>query len=34
MLDWYDENKRSMPWRDIDDPYRIWVAEIMLQQTR
>ena len=34
LLDWYDENKRSMPWRDIDDPYRIWVAEIMLQQTR
>lgn len=34
LLDWYDENKRSMPWRDTDDPYRIWVAEIMLQQTR
>jgi A/G-specific adenine glycosylase len=34
LLDWYDENKRSMPWRETDDPYRIWVAEIMLQQTR
>ncbi len=34
LLDWYDENKRSMPWRKTDDPYRIWVAEIMLQQTR
>ncbi|MFB6247540.1 MAG: A/G-specific adenine glycosylase [Salinibacter sp.] len=34
LLDWYDANKRSMPWRDTDDPYRIWVAEIMLQQTR
>ena len=34
LLDWYDENKRSMPWRETDAPYRIWVAEIMLQQTR
>jgi len=34
LLDWYDENKRSMPWRETNDPYRIWVAEIMLQQTR
>ncbi|MFB6231671.1 MAG: A/G-specific adenine glycosylase, partial [Salinibacter sp.] len=34
LLDWYDEHKRSMPWRETDDPYRIWVAEIMLQQTR
>jgi len=34
LLDWYDEHKRSMPWRATDDPYRIWVAEIMLQQTR
>ena len=34
LLDWYDKNKRSMPWREIDDPYRTWVAEIMLQQTR
>jgi A/G-specific adenine glycosylase len=34
LLDWYDENKRAMPWRETDDPYRIWVAEIMLQQTR
>jgi A/G-specific adenine glycosylase len=34
LLDWYDDNKRSMPWRETDDPYRIWVAEIMLQQTR
>jgi A/G-specific adenine glycosylase len=34
LLDWYDENKRSMPWREADDPYRIWVSEIMLQQTR
>ena len=34
LLDWYDDNKRAMPWRETDDPYRIWVAEIMLQQTR
>lgn len=34
LIDWYDEHKRSMPWRETDDPYRIWVAEIMLQQTR
>ena len=34
LLDWYDANKRSMPWRETDDPYRIWVSEIMLQQTR
>jgi A/G-specific adenine glycosylase len=34
LLDWFDENKRSMPWRKTDDPYRIWVSEIMLQQTR
>jgi A/G-specific adenine glycosylase len=34
LLDWYDNNKRSMPWRTTDDPYRIWVSEIMLQQTR
>jgi len=34
LLDWYDDNKRPMPWRETDDPYRIWVSEIMLQQTR
>jgi A/G-specific adenine glycosylase len=34
LLDWYDDNKRAMPWRETNDPYRIWVAEIMLQQTR
>jgi len=34
LIDWYDEHKRSMPWRETEDPYRIWVAEIMLQQTR
>ncbi len=34
LLLWYDRNKRLLPWRDIKDPYRIWISEIMLQQTR
>lgn len=34
LLSWYDAHKRQLPWRDIDDPYRIWVSEIMLQQTQ
>ena len=34
LLDWYMENRRSMPWRDHPDPYAVWVSEIMLQQTR
>lgn len=34
LLEWYDKNKREMIWRDHDDPYYIWLSEIMLQQTR
>lgn len=34
LLDWYDENKRSLPWRENQEPYRVWISEIMLQQTR
>ena len=34
LLAWYRENARDLPWRHTDDPYRIWVSEIMLQQTR
>src|SRR5262249_20070425 len=34
LLPWYDANKRDLPWRRTRDPYRIWVSEIMLQQTR
>ena len=34
LLEWYRTNKRDLPWRRTKDPYRIWVAEIMLQQTR
>ena len=34
LLSWYRENARDLPWRHTRDPYRIWVSEIMLQQTR
>lgn len=34
LLDWYQENARDLPWRRTQDPYAIWVSEIMLQQTR
>ena len=34
LVNWYRKNKRELPWRDIKDPYRIWISEIMLQQTR
>lgn len=34
LLAWYDENARTLPWRGIHDPYRTWVSETMLQQTR
>ncbi|MGC8500876.1 MAG: A/G-specific adenine glycosylase [Leptospirillia bacterium] len=33
LLSWYDANRRELPWRQGRDPYRIWVSEIMLQQT-
>jgi A/G-specific adenine glycosylase len=34
ILQWYEENKRSLPWRETTDPYKIWLSEIILQQTR
>lgn len=34
LLDWYADNKRDLPWRGTTDPYRIWISEIILQQTR
>ena len=34
LLSWYGENKRTLPWRENPTPYRVWVSEIMLQQTR
>jgi A/G-specific adenine glycosylase len=33
LLAWFDANKRSLPWRADRDPYRVWVSEVMLQQT-
>ena len=34
FLEWYQQEKRNLPWRYNQDPYRIWISEIMLQQTR
>ncbi|MGA8876968.1 MAG: A/G-specific adenine glycosylase [Candidatus Korobacteraceae bacterium] len=34
LLKWYDQHRRDLPWRRDRDPYRVWVSEIMLQQTR
>ena len=31
---WYDHNRRALPWRETQDPYKIWISEIILQQTR
>ena len=34
LLHWYDQNKRELPWRSTRDPYRIWLSEVLMQQTR
>lgn len=34
VIRWYESNKRALPWREIRDPYLIWLSEIILQQTR
>ena len=34
LIAWYKDNKRELPWRETKDPYRIWISEIILQQTR
>ncbi|MDC6351072.1 A/G-specific adenine glycosylase [Zeaxanthinibacter sp. PT1] len=34
IIEWYRANKRDLPWRNTRDPYKIWLSEIMLQQTR
>lgn len=34
FIDWYNGNKRELPWRETRDPYRIWISEVILQQTR
>lgn len=33
LMNWYRKNKRDLPWRETRDPYKIWVSEVMLQQT-
>src|SRR3954463_7519133 len=33
LLSWFDRHRRDLPWRRDRDPYRIWVSEVMLQQT-
>src|SRR5205814_2704894 len=34
LLEWFRQFQRDLPWRKTKDPYRIWISEIMLQQTR
>lgn len=34
LIDWFNSNKRDLPWREDQDPYKVWVSEIMLQQTQ
>ena len=33
LIAWYQKNKRVLPWRASQDPYKIWISEVMLQQT-
>ena len=34
LINWYQKNKRDLPWRKTNDPYKIWISEVILQQTR
>jgi len=34
LLNWYDEHQRKLPWRNVTDPYPVWISEVMLQQTQ
>jgi A/G-specific adenine glycosylase len=34
LLNWYSQQNRDLPWKGIKDPYKIWLSEIILQQTR
>ncbi|GAB4465311.1 MAG: A/G-specific adenine glycosylase [Thermoflexibacter sp.] len=34
LIQWYEQNKRDLPWRDTNNPYFIWLSEVILQQTR
>ena len=34
LFSWYELNKRGLPWRGINNPYKIWLSEVILQQTK
>ncbi len=34
IITWYNKNKRDLPWRRVSDPYKVWLSEVLLQQTR
>ena len=34
LISWYKKNKRDLPWRETKDPYKVWISEVILQQTR
>ena len=34
LINWYSDNKRSLPWRETKNPFKIWLSEIILQQTQ
>jgi len=34
IINWYEKNKRNLPWRETNDPFKIWLSEIIMQQTR
>src|SRR5579859_2093156 len=34
LIGWYEMNRRQLPWRETSDPYKIWLSEVILQQTR
>ena len=34
LFNWYQKNKRELPWRNTKDPYKVWISEVILQQTR
>lgn len=34
LIEWYEAHRRDLPWRGISDPYRVWISEVILQQTR
>src|SRR5258706_6395319 len=34
LLNWYEQHQRNLPWRNVTDPYPVWISEVMLQQTQ